>query len=236
MDSVGQLIADMGEAFAQGYQRVKLKFRPGWDVEMLRAVRQAFPTETIHIDCNANYRFDDLDLFCRLDDFCLEMIEQPLTYDDLIDHARLQAEIRTPICLDESINSVLRAEKAIDLQACRYMNIKPGRVGGITPAVAIHDLCQQAGIVCWVGGMLESAIGARHCLALATLDNFKYPADIFPSRRFYQCDLAEPELELTTASNQGPQIIASQQPGIGATPNPERLARQCVAQATIQAP
>ncbi len=114
------------------------------------------------------------------------MIEQPLAHDDLVDHAKLQAAIATPVCLDESITSLDRAQQAIELDSCRYVNIKPGRVGGLTNAVAIHDACRQAGIPCWVGGMLESAVGARICVALAMLDNFTYPADIFPSSRFYQ--------------------------------------------------
>ena len=235
MDSVGQLLDDIGRALDAGFPRVKLKFRPAWDLDMLRAVRQRFPTQTIHIDCNAAYRFDDLNLFCQLDDFCLEMIEQPLAYDDLIDHARLQEAIRTPVCLDESITSLERAEQAVDLDACRYMNIKPARVGGLTPAVAIHDLCREASIPCWVGGMLESAIGARHCLALATLDNFTYPADIFPSRRFYHQDLATPELQLTTSPDGRPQILTADAPGIGAEPDAERLAQQCIAQTTLSA-
>jgi len=235
MDQLGDLIESIGRAFDQGFPRVKLKFRPGWDVDMLRAVRQEFPTQKIHVDCNAGYRFEDLDLFCRLDDFNLEMIEQPLAYDDLIDHARLQAEIRTPVCLDESINSVERAEKAVDLEACRYVNVKPGRVGGLTPAVAIHDLCHDTGIPCWVGGMLESAVGARHCLALAALDNFTYPADIFPSRRFYERDLAMPELELSQAEDGTPAIVNQDRPGIGTEPDLERLQSQCLAKKTITA-
>ncbi|MEZ6073073.1 MAG: enolase C-terminal domain-like protein [Pirellulales bacterium] len=122
-----------------------------------------------------------LDTFCRLDDFQLAMIEQPLAYDDLVDHARLQAAIRTPVCLDESVRSVEAAEMAIEIEACRYINIKPGRVGGLTPAIAIHDMCREAGVGCWVGGMLETAVGARICLALATLEGLTYPADIFPA-------------------------------------------------------
>jgi O-succinylbenzoate synthase len=152
------------------------------------------------------------------------MIEQPLGHDDLLDHAALQKQIATPVCLDESITSLDRARQAIAVGACRYMNIKPGRVGGLTHAVAIHDLCRQHGIPCWVGGMLESAVGAAHCLALATLANFTYPADIFPSSRFYRQDLAEPPIVLSGPS----QVRALDRPGIGTTPNPERLARLTV--------
>jgi O-succinylbenzoate synthase len=233
MDSIGQLIEAVGGAVEAGFPRTKLKFRPGWGVEMLRAVRSEFPQTTIHVDCNSAYTLEATDLFCRLDDFFLAMIEQPLSGDDLIDHARLAQLIRTPICLDESITSVARTEQALDLGSCRYVNIKPGRVGGLTPAVKIHDLCQKAGVPCWVGGMLESAVGARVCLALGTLDNFTYPADVFPSSRFYWEDLADPPLVLDRGADGVPEARASLSPGIGAEPNPARLAALCRAHARI---
>lgn len=224
MDSIDDLLVEIGKAVDAGFPRVKLKFRPGWDLNMLRAVRQEFPTEKFHIDCNSAYRFDDIELLCRLDDFHLEMIEQPLAFDDLIDHARLQATIRTPICLDESISSVERAEQALDMSSCRYMNIKPGRVGGLTNAVAIHNACQTAGVPCWVGGMLESAVGARLCVALAMLDNFTYPADIFPSSRFYHEDLGQPAIELSTNAEGVPQVVApTDVVGVGAEPDAKWL-------------
>jgi o-succinylbenzoate synthase len=226
LDSVEELLPQIAAALDQGYPRIKLKFRPGWDIPMLRAVRREFPRATIHIDCNAGYRIEDLDLFRRVDEFGLAMIEQPLQYDDLVDHARLQEAISTPICLDESINSLDRARQAIALGSCRYINIKPGRVGGLSVAVAMHDLCRQSGVPCWVGGMLESAVGARICCALGMLDNFTYPADIFPSTRFYARDLADPPLELCPSPD-GPQVVCSDdQPGIGAAPDEDRL-RSC---------
>src|SRR5690606_32261467 len=166
LDAVGGLLPQIDNALQQGYPRIKLKFRPGWDIDMLAEVRREFPKATIHIDCNAGYRIEDLDLFRRVDEFELAMIEQPLQYDDLIDHARLQEAITTPVCLDESINSLDRARQSIGLGSCRFINIKPGRVGGLSVAVAIHDLCRQSGIPCWVGGMLESAVGGRICSAL----------------------------------------------------------------------
>jgi O-succinylbenzoate synthase len=234
MDNVGDLLDGVGKALAEGFPRVKLKFRPGWDVNMLRAIRREFPTQTFHIDCNSGYRLNEhLELFCRLDDFFLAMIEQPLAYDDVVDHARLQETIGTAICLDESINSVHRAEQAIELGSCRYINIKPARVGGLTNALAIHNLCREAGVPCWVGGMLESAVGASICIALATLDNFTYPADIFPSSRFYADDLGEPAITLTKSAAGVPQAVASSEPGIGATPNLERLERLCLKKAVI---
>jgi len=184
MDRLDDLLSAVGKAVEQRFPRVKLKFRPGWDLDMLRAVRKQHPRETFHIDCNSGYRLADLALFRQIDEFRLAMIEQPLAHDDLVDHARLQSEIRTPVCLDESIAHPRHAAQALALKSCLYVNVKPGRVGGLTNAKIIHDLCQQAGIPCWVGGMLESATGAAACVALAMLDNFTYPADIFPSARF----------------------------------------------------
>jgi O-succinylbenzoate synthase len=222
-DSVGELADDIGRAFADGYKRVKLKYRPGWDVEMLRFVRARFPTETFHIDCNSGYRITDLEMFCRLDDFHLAMIEQPLAHDDLVDHARLQQEINTPLCLDESLASVERAEMAIDLGSCRYMNIKPGRCGGITNAVKIHNLAKAAGIPCWIGGMLESAVGVRICIALAMLDNCTYPADIFASSRFYRDDLGKPDVQIVRGKDGSPLVAVDEVPGIGCEPDPHLL-------------
>ena len=144
MDSVDDLLSQIGSAVADKFPRVKLKFRPGWDVPMLEAVRRQHPTHPIHIDCNSGYRLTDLDLFRRVDDFNLAMIEQPLQFDDLVDHAALQAQIRTPVCLDESLTSLRRAEQAAELKSCRYINIKPARVGGITNAIAIHNACNNA--------------------------------------------------------------------------------------------
>jgi O-succinylbenzoate synthase len=196
MDDIEELLPLVANAVDDGFPRIKLKFRPGWDLPMLRAVRQQHPNHTFHIDCNSGYKLTDADLFREVDELNLAMIEQPLAHDDLIDHAALQVQIRTPVCLDESISGLRHAEQAIRLKSCRYVNIKPGRVGGLTNAVKIHNACRAAGIPCWVGGMLESAVGVSHCVALAMLDNFTYPADIFPSSRFYREDLAEEPLKL----------------------------------------
>jgi o-succinylbenzoate synthase len=232
-DSNDELVEKIATAVEQGFPRIKLKFRPGWDIPMLAAVRREFPATTIHIDCNSGYTLDDVDLFRRIDEFGLAMIEQPLAHDDVVDHAKLQAQLRTPICLDETITSLARARQAIELGSCRYVNIKPGRVGGLTNALAIHALCRDAGIPCWVGGMLESAVGARVCVALAMLDNFTYPADIFPSRRFYHDDLARPEVELIRDANGVPCVVAPNIPGTGATPQLDRLRECTVAEAVI---
>ena len=231
MDSIPQLLEAVSGALAAGFKRVKLKYRPGWELDMVAAVRREFPTATFHVDCNSAYTLDDLPMFRRLDEYGLVMIEQPLMHDDLVDHATLQRQIRTPICLDESITSAAKARKAIELKACGWVNIKPGRVGGLTHALAIHDVCRDAGIPCWVGGMLESAVGASHCLALATLDNFTYPSDVFPSDRFFHPDLAEPPMQLS-----GPgQMRVQTAPGCGAEPDPGRLARQMIEHDTCRA-
>lgn len=221
LDSTDALLKHIGEAVNKGFPRVKVKFRPGWDLPMLRAVRRAFPDIVLHIDCNSAYRLEHAPLFAALEEFRLAMIEQPLAHDDLLDHAALQKQLRTPICLDESITSLDRARQALAVGACRSINVKPGRVGGLTNALAIHDLCRQQGVPCWVGGMLESAVGVAHCVALATLPNFTYPADIFPSSRFYRQDLAEPEIVLSGPS----RVNALERPGIGTAPEQTRLAR-----------
>lgn len=232
MDSVNDLLSAVGQAVDAGFPRVKLKFRPGWDVAMLAAVRKQHETHPIHIDCNSGYRISDAKLFQEIDQFNLAMIEQPLQHDDLVDHAELQKLIRTPVCLDESMTSVRRAEQAAALKSCRYVNIKPARVGGLTNAIAIHNVCQASGIPCWVGGMLESATGVGICIALGMLDNFTYPADIFPSTRFYHEDLAGPPIELTRDSSGTPSVRAFEKLP---DPIPERLAKLCVNRAVIQA-
>lgn len=230
MDSVDDLLTAIGQAVDDRFPRVKLKFRPGWDVPMLRTVREQFPRATFHIDCNSGYRLTDLPLFREIDQYRLAMIEQPLSHDDVVDHAALQERIDTPVCLDESISDPRHAAQAIALRSCRYVNIKPGRVGGLTNALAIHHLCQQAGIPCWVGGMLESATGVGLCISLAMLDNFVYPADIFPSQRFYHQDLGQQEIRLIRLEEGTPGVAAFDD-----IPEPafDRLQQQCLQQATL---
>jgi O-succinylbenzoate synthase len=209
LDSIDELLACVDDAVEQKFPRIKLKFRPGWDLPMLRAVRAKHPTHPIHIDCNSGYRISDLPLFREVDELNLAMIEQPLQHDDLIDHAELQRSIRTPVCLDESLVTLRQAQQAIAIGSCRYANIKPARVGGL-----------KAGIPCWVGGMLESATGVATCVALAMLPNFTYPADIFPSSRFYHEDLSDPPLELIRTREGLPGVRA---PHTLPEPNPDRL-------------
>jgi O-succinylbenzoate synthase len=230
MDSIDDLLAAVGTAVADRFPRIKLKFRPGWDLPMLRAVRRQFLEQTFHIDCNSGYTLADVPLFREVDELNLAMIEQPLTHDDVVDHAELARQISTPVCLDESITSLRRAEQALALRSCRYVNIKPGRVGGLTVALKIHNACQRANIPCWVGGMLESAVGAAHCVALAMLPNFQYPADIFPSARFYRQDLADEPLELIRTADGVPGVRP-----FARLPEPDagRLAKLTVQQAKI---
>lgn len=210
MDSIDDLLNAIGPAVEARFPRVKLKFRPGWDLDMLRAVRKQHPDHVFHIDCNSGYRLADTQMFQAIDEFHLAMIEQPLQHDDLLDHAQLQSQIKTPVCLDESIVTLRQVEQAIALRSCQYVNIKPGRVGGLTNAVKIHNACQSAGIPCWVGGMLESSLGAGICVSLAMLDNFTYPADIFPSSRFYHQDLSEPALQLIALPDGTPGVQAAE--------------------------
>ncbi|HPZ99815.1 MAG TPA: o-succinylbenzoate synthase [Phycisphaerae bacterium] len=231
MHSLDALLEKIDGAVRAGYTRVKLKYAPGWDLGMVAAVRKAFPRMTFHIDCNSGYRLSDLDMFRRLDEYGLAMIEQPLMHDDLIDHASLARQIHTPICLDESITSLDRARQAIEIGACKWVNIKPVRVGGLTPALKINAYCMQAGVPCWVGGMLESALGAAHCLAMATLPNMKYPNDIFPSSRFYEKDLGRPEMKLSGPS----RMTAAAVPGVGVEPDPEQLDRVTVQRVVMEA-
>ena len=221
-DTFDMLLGNIQQAVDAGFPRVKLKVAKGWDLEMLRLVRGTFPDTTFQIDCNAGYSLDDLPFFKAIDDLGLAFIEQPLHYADVLDHAELARHIATPICLDETIVSVKAAEQAIRVKACQYINIKPGRIGGLSNAVTVHDMARDAGIPVWVGGMLESAVGASICVDLATLENFTYPGDLFPSSRFYERDLAEPAIELTPRLTFEP--FGARRP----TPDPERLERQTV--------
>ena len=231
MDSLDDLLQSTAQAVADGFPRIKLKFRPGWDLSMLRAARAQHPDHTFHIDCNSGYRLIDLPLFQQVDEFNLAMIEQPLQHNDLLDHATLQSKIETPVCLDESITTTRQTEQAISLGSGRYVNIKPGRVGGLTNAVKIHNICRAADIPCWVGGMLESATGAALCVALAMLDNFTYPADIFPSSRFYHEDMSDPPLEFHKSPDGVPSIAAFQELP---EPVPARLEELTLQNAVLQ--
>ncbi|WP_152657124.1 o-succinylbenzoate synthase [Oceanobacillus sp. CFH 90083] len=192
--SIEDLVALVDGYIKEGYKRMKVKIKPGWDVDVMRTLREKFPDTAIMADANSAYRLEDIDLLKQLDDFDLTMIEQPLASDDIIDHAQLQTELKTPICLDESIHSLEDARKAVELGSTKIINIKIGRVGGLTEAKKIHDYCAENGIPVWCGGMLESGIGRSHNVALTTLPNFILPGDTAGSSRYWEKDIIAPEV------------------------------------------
>ncbi len=210
-DSVEQLFEKIETELAAGYQRIKMKIKPGWDVDVVRRVRERFPSIRLMADANSAYTLRELEHLKKLDDFHLMMIEQPLAHDDIIDHAVLQRALKTPVCLDECIRSVQHAEQAIRLHAGEIINIKLGRVGGFAEAVRIHDLCQANGIPVWCGGMLEAGIGRAHNIALSTLPNFVLPGDVSASKRYWQRDIVSPPIEVSPHGT----IAVSDAPGFG---------------------
>jgi O-succinylbenzoate synthase len=194
-----QLLRRVDQYLALGYQRIKLKIKPGWDVDVVREVRKRHPNILLSVDANSAYRLEDLPHLQQLDEFNLLMIEQPLDHDDLLDHAKIQLTLKTPICLDESITSARRARQALDLGSCQIINIKIGRVGGYSEALAIHDLCYANGIPVWCGGMLESGIGRAHNIALASLPGFTLPGDISASSRYFARDVIVPPVTVSAS-------------------------------------
>jgi O-succinylbenzoate synthase len=191
-DSVEQLIDKIDTELAAGYQRIKMKIKPGWDIDVLSKVRGRFPATAMMGDANSAYRLSDATRLKSLDEFYLMMLEQPLAHDEIIDHAELQRKLETPICLDECIRSAHHAEQAIRMGAARIINIKLGRVGGFNEAKRVHDVAQAANIPVWCGGMLESGIGRAHNVALATLPNFVLPGDVSASKRYWKRDIITP--------------------------------------------
>lgn len=192
--TLDQLLVRIDDYLHKGYQRIKLKIKPGWDIDVVREVRHRYPNILLSVDANSAYTLADEEHLRQLDEFGLLMIEQPLDHDDLVDHAKLQAKLKTPICLDESITSAKRAEHALELGSCKLINVKIGRVGGYSQALAIHDLCYRRGVPVWCGGMLESGIGRAHNIALASLPGFTLPGDISASARYFARDLIVPEV------------------------------------------
>jgi len=230
-DSLDQLCEKIGRELAAGYRRIKIKIKPGWDIEAVEAVRARFGDIPLMVDANAAYTLADADRLAALDRFDLMMIEQPLEYDDLADHAVLQRRLKTPICLDESIKSVHLAEEAIALGACRIINIKPGRVGGIAESIRLHDVCARHGIPVWHGGMLESGIGRAANIHLSTLPNFSLPGDVAASRRYFTPDLIEPPVEVASDGT----IAVPRGPGLGVDVVAERVDRATLRRETLQA-
>jgi O-succinylbenzoate synthase len=190
------LVTRAREYLREGYTRIKIKIKPGHDLELVRALRAEFPDIRLQVDANSAYDLDGAPLFRAMDEYGLLLIEQPLSNDDIYQHSKLQRELKTPLCLDESIHSVEDARAALELGACRIINIKPGRVGGFTEALKIHDLAAALGAPVWCGGMLESGIGRAANVALASLPNFTLPGDLSASRRYFDMDIVAPEFEL----------------------------------------
>lgn len=206
---------------AQGYGRVKIKIKPGRDVVDAQAVRRAFPRIRLQVDANSAYTLETASALRPLDELDLLLIEQPLAEDDLWDHSRLQSQFKTPLCLDESVHSPRHARQALEMDACRVINIKPGRVGGLSQAVAIHDLCWARGVPVWCGGMLETGVGRAANLALASLPGFTLPGDISATDRYYEQDITHERFTLNPDST----ITVPSGPGLGVTINPAALKR-----------
>ena len=210
-DTAEQLLQKIGAELSAGYQRIKIKIKPGWDVDVIQQVRERFPAIKLMADANSAYTLADLEHLKRLDEFYLMMIEQPLAHDDIIDHAVLQRALQTPVCLDECIRSAHHAEQAIRLGAARIINIKLGRVGGFAEARKVHDICRTNGIPVWCGGMLESGIGRAHNVALSTLPNFTLPGDVSASKRYWKRDVISPEVGVSSSGT----ISVPDAPGLG---------------------
>lgn len=210
-DTVEQLFEKIQTELDAGYQRIKIKIAPHWDFEVIKQVRERFGDILLMGDANSAYTLDNIDLFKRMDAFNLMMFEQPLSHDDMLDHSKLQKEIKTPICLDESIHSPEDARKAIELNACRIINVKLGRVGGHAQAKQVEEICRTRQIPVWCGGMLESGIGRSHNIAMATLAGFTLPGDVSASKRYWHEDIIEPAVEVTARGT----IIAAEKSGIG---------------------
>jgi O-succinylbenzoate synthase len=229
--SIPALMEIIERELAAGYRRIKLKCKPGWDVKVFEAVRKRWPEILLSCDANSAYRLNDADHIVTFDEFKLLMIEQPLWYDDFYYHSMLQKRIETAICLDESIHNRRDALAAIEMESCRIINVKLGRVGGFSEAIAVHNATQQRGIPVWCGGMLESGIGRAHNIALSTLENFSLPGDVSASARYWKEDIVEPEI---TVSPEG-EITVPSTPGRGYQVRTDLVERLTVREETIRA-
>ncbi len=227
--TVDELLEKIALELSRGYRRIKMKIKPGWDLEVVRQVRERYPDTPLMVDANSAYSLADETLFRELDRFDLMMIEQPLAYDDLVDHAALQKQIRTPICLDESIHSAADARKALALDAGRIINIKPGRVGGLSSARDIARIAEAAGIPVWCGGMLESGVGRAHNLHLSSLPGFTLPGDVAASDRYFAEEIIEPPV--TVAADGSVAIPAG--PGFGFALREEVIRRHTLSEFTL---
>ncbi len=219
-----ELLEKIENYLEEGYQRIKIKIAPGKDIQFVKAVRKEFPEILFQVDANSAYELKHIDLFKQMDDYNLLLIEQPLSYEDIYNHSKLQKELKTPICLDESIHSLEDTQAAIELNSCKVINIKPGRVGGFTESKKIHDYCMSKNIPVWHGGMLESGIGRAGNVALASLPNFTLPGDISASKRYYKQDIVEPEF---VVNSDGTMDVPTK-PGIGVEINYKMLEKVTV--------
>jgi O-succinylbenzoate synthase len=226
-----ELIKKVSGYLNEGYTRIKIKISPGYDIQYVKALRKEFPDILLQVDANSAYELKHINLFKEMDEYKLLLIEQPLGYEDIYDHSKLQRELKTPICLDESIHSLDDTRAAIELDSCRVINIKPGRVGGFTESKLIHDYCESKNIPVWHGGMLESGIGRAGNVALASLSNFTLPGDISASKRYYKEDIVEPEF---TVNKDGTMDVPTK-PGIGVEVNMKRLEEVTVGKQTFSA-
>jgi len=229
--SIPELLAVIEKDLAAGYQRIKLKCKPDWDVDVFEKVRDRWPGITLSCDANSAYRLRDVDHLVTFDAFDLQMIEQPLWHDDFYYHSMLQKRLDTPICLDESIHNRRDALAAIEMESCKVINIKLGRVGGFSEAIAVHNAAQERGIPVWCGGMLESGIGRAHNIALSSLENFSLPGDVSASARYWAEEIVEPEI---TVSAQG-EITVPDTPGRGFEVKTDLIERLTVRKETIRA-
>jgi o-succinylbenzoate synthase len=230
-DSIEQLLDKIEVEVAAGYRRIKVKVKPGWDVNVLERIRSRWADITLSCDANSAYTLDQVEHLRSFDQFNLLMIEQPLWDDDIYYHARLQKELRTAICLDESIVSARAAAFAVESGACRIINIKVGRVGGFSEAKKIHDVCHNNKIPVWCGGMLETGIGRAHNIALSSLQNFSLPGDVSASKRYWKEDIIEPEVEVSAHG----MITISDQPGTGYRVRPDLIEKLTVRKETLRA-
>ncbi|MBC8029166.1 MAG: o-succinylbenzoate synthase [Pyrinomonadaceae bacterium] len=224
-----ELIEKIEKELAAGYQRIKIKIKPGWDLKIIEEVRKRFPEIQLMGDANSAYTLADVPLFREVDQFNLMMIEQPLAHDDIFDHAELQKQIKTPICLDESIRTNADAQHAIQLGACQIVNLKLGRVGGHAQARQVETVCRDQGIPVWCGGMLESGVGRAHNIAMATLAGFTLPGDVSASSRYWEEDIIDPAVTVSPSGT----IKAPDAPGIGFEVNLSRIDRLTVRKETI---
>ena len=228
--TIPELLANIEKELAAGYQRIKLKCKPGWDVEVFEKVRNRWPGITLSCDANSAYKLKDADHLVTFDAFDLLMIEQPLWHDDFYYHSMLQKRLHTPICLDESIRNRRDALAAIEMESCKIINIKLGRVGGFSEAIAVHNAAHERGIPVWCGGMLESGIGRSHNIALSTLENFTLPGDVSASARYWREDIVEPEITVLPTG----EIMIPTTPGRGYEVRTELVERLTVRSETIR--